>query len=403
MTDPIVAVKRIGQRAAPGVLVCLYATIALMMQKFMGAGTFGDAGVIDYHIFHLVGTMIREGSGAAAYDVTAFAQIQSSIVNDGALMLWSYPPVFGLVVACFSLVPVWLGYGLFMSGTLALYLLVLHRLSGDWFGVVLIAALPFLMTNILTGQNGFLTGAIAGLFCLWIVRSGRRAGLPLGLMIVKPHLAVGLSVLALVSARWGVIAVAAVTVLVSAALSGIFMGWGIWPAFLDGMQASGEYLSQGGFQLFRMTSVFAALTSFGLPGAVALGLHVGVACIALGAVVAVQMKGWSARRITALAAVASALVSPYGYDYDMALIFLALALAAPDLARLASKAECAALVLSGWLASGYGLFISLAELRSPNLPSIGAFGTILVLVLILRIFGRAQATAETAEAETAPA
>lgn len=403
MTDRIANMQRIGQKAAPGILVCLYATIALMMQKFMGSGTFGDAGVIDYHIFHLVGTMIREGNGAAAYDVGALAQIQSGLVNEGALMLWSYPPVFGLVVAWFSVVPVWLGYGLFMGGSLALFLMVLRRLSGDWFGIMLIAALPFLMTNILTGQNGFLTGAIAGLFCLWVARSDGLAGLPLGLMIIKPHLAVGVSVLALVSGRWGVIAVAAMTVLASATLSGVLMGWGIWPAFLEGMQASGEYLSQGGFQLFRMTSVFAATTSFGLPGAVALGLHVGVAYIALGAIIAAQMKGWSARRITALAVIASALISPYGYDYDMALVFLALALAAPDLTRLASRAEGTALILSGWLASGYGLFVSLAELRSATLPSVGAFGTILVLILILRILTRAEATGQRAEAETAPA
>lgn len=385
------APARTAARIVPGLILCLLAILALTARKFLDTGAFGPAGVIDFHVFHLVGQMIHDGRLLDAYDAQAFAAAQAGIVNDGHLMLWSYPPQFDLIAAALALVPVWLGYVLFVGGTLAAYLAVLRRIAGDMFGLALIAAFPFLLVTILAGQNGFLTGALGGLFCLWALRPGGRAGVPLGLMIVKPHLAVGLSLMAMISGRRTVIATAAVTVAVTSGVATLAFGLAVWPAFVGAMGQSGEYLSSGAFPLFRMTSVHALCLSLGLPSGTALGVHAGVAALALAAVIGAQAQGWSMRRKAAVAAMASLLVSPYGYDYDMGLFFVALALALPDLIRHATRVETTALVLAGWVASGTGLVVAFAGLASSRPAAVAVCGTALGLMLILRVTARAVA------------
>ena len=67
---------------------------------------------------------------------------------------------------------------------------------------VLIVTFPALVITIRCGQNGFLTGALIGLGLFYLRKGSSLAGLPLGLMVIKPHLAVAFAVYAIATRRW---------------------------------------------------------------------------------------------------------------------------------------------------------------------------------------------------------
>jgi hypothetical protein len=239
------------------------------------------------------------------------------------------------------------------------------------------------------GQNGFLTAAIIGLFALlWLRDGGRtRAGVPLGLLVIKPHLGIGLGVLVLVSGQWRLLATAFATVALFCLLSLAAFGPEAWTAFLAATRFAGESMEKGLYPLFRMTSAYALGFSFGLPSGAAL---------ALVAVVATVRGHWPPRRQMGVALFATLAISPYNYDYDMAVLGLALAVLAPDLLRHGLWQERLALLAATWLCTGSGLYITVYLIEEKTADtnafvSLGWIGFALMALLLARILRRAQA------------
>jgi hypothetical protein len=122
------------------------------------------------------------------------------------------------------------------------------------------------------GQNGFLSGALIGLFLL-ALRAGRdSAGVPLGLMVFKPHMGVVIGLLALLKGRFRLLALGVAVVVGTCLAATAMLGVAVWPAFLEGAQA-GVFLKQGAFPLYRMSSIYAGLRSFDLSPDMAMAGH----------------------------------------------------------------------------------------------------------------------------------
>src|SRR5262249_16962360 len=145
-------------------------------------------------------------------------------------MPWTYPPQFDLLLAPFAFLPVGVAYLLFTAATLAIYLTTLRSIAGNNFAQVLITLFPAFAITIGSGQNGFLTGALIGLVCLNVDRRQVPAGLALGAMVIKPHLAIAVGVYLLVTRRWVAVATAAAAVLASSLLCTFVFGPQIWTA-----------------------------------------------------------------------------------------------------------------------------------------------------------------------------
>lgn len=325
--EPVAPILRMRPVTMAVLLVMLSSWVLLVASAFR-LKHMGEVrpSLIDFDIFHIVGRMYWQGTLETAYRFELFKAHQGVLSDGTAQMPWTYPPPFGLVAAGLALLPVWGAHLLFVSTTLAAYLLVLRRLAGEHFHGVFLGVLPLLCLNVLTGQNGLLTGALVGLFALLSLRRPGGGGVPLGLMIVKPHLALGLGVFLVLSRRWATLAVAVAAAAGAALLSTLAFGPGIWGAFLHGVEESGAFLEQGLYPLQRMTSIYAGLRSFGIDPRVAFGVH---AAVALGALAMVQLavaQGWRAERVLAVAMLATLLVSPYNYDYDLPILGVALAL-----------------------------------------------------------------------------
>ena len=357
-----------------------------------------NGAMVDFDAFYIVSQMIAEGRLTEAYDPAVMMERQSELAGKKIFMPWTYPPPFDLVVAPFALAPRGVSYAVFMLVTLAAYLLVLRRLAGPYLAAVLIATFPALLIVTRVGQNGLLTAALTGLFALWWLeaRSRTKAGLPLGLLVIKPHLGIGIGFLVLISGHWRTLAVGFATVGAVALLSLLVFGPAPWAAFLDATRIAGENMEKGLYPLFRMTSAYAAAFSFGLPSGLALALHGLMALLALVAIAVTRLQNWPPRRQMGVALFATLAISPYNYDYDMAVLGLSLALLAPDLIRFGHWGERLALLGATWLCTGSGLFIVVYIVESgthntSRFLSLGGIGLLLMALLMARILPRARA------------
>lgn len=350
----------------------------------------GKAVLLDFEVFHLVSVMIGEGNLRGAYDPAQFLARQSELVGfDGSQLFFSYPPPFAMLVTPLAALPDWAAYLLFMGGSLALYLWALRQLAGQGYHTVLILMLPLMLLILRAGQNGFLTG---GLMCLAAFAaienregSGIRGGLALGLMAIKPHLAIGFGLWSLLERRWAMVAVSMLTVTGLATLATLAFGFPVWSWFLGSAAASSEALRAGVFPLHRMTSIYAFALSVGLPALTATVLHLGVILSGFAALIWLRRIGASLRVLVGAGLFVSALISPYSYDYDLAMLGGGAALFLEVVLRQASRAERWGLFSGVWALSLYGF---LSENLPGTPPSIG--GPILVTIglLLLRLLRR---------------
>lgn len=394
-------VVRLSGRTVHVLLIAL-ALLAVLTASWFRTKYDAEHGtpLIDFDAFHIAGQMAWQGQLEEAYSFGLFRAHQKALSGGTSFMPWTYPPPFDLVAAALALLPVWLAYLAFVSITLTAFLLVLRRVAGDQFGAVFLCLLPNFVIVLICGQNGFLTGGIIGLFVLLALRGSRWAGLPLGLMVIKPHLALGVGFYLLITRRWGWIAQAAAVALGLGLLSTLAFGPGIWSAFLHGVQESGAFLRSGQYPLQRMTSVYAGLRAFGLDADAAFGGHAGLALCALAMVQVAVVRRWRTEQALAVAILATLMVSPYNYDYDLPILGLALGL----VFRTASepwlrRAAALAMVLAA-AAGAYSLIVPLllgAEVLKPWLAqengrtfALSAFGYVALVAVTFAMLWRAE-------------
>ena len=329
--------------------------LVLMAFDFQNPTLFRKEKVLmDFDAFYASGRMFWDGTINKAYDYQAFFEAQKSLYDTNGTMLWLYPPQFNLITAMLSTLPAGLAYLMFSGITLALYIFVIRLISPGYLGSVLLVIFPAILVNIRNGQNGFLIGAIAGLFFLAFMKCRAVAGIPLGMMIIKPHLAIGMTVLTLARKRWSVVGCAILTVVITTIVTTLVLGSSIWIAFAESVKTTSYFLEMGGFPLFRMTSIYATLHKFGVPPATALAIQIVVAIIACLAIVIACSKVKSQKNLIGITAIASLFVSPYNYDYDLTLLGIATAALLPDIATRAKPFEIFSLLSLSWFSCGWG-------------------------------------------------
>lgn len=348
-------------------IIACYLLLALLLVgvaavRFQAPELLGLAKELtDFDAFHIAGTLAGEGRVAEAYDASAMLKVQEQASATSSFMPWTYPPPFTLLMDMLARLPVGAAYVLFALASAGLYVSVLRRIAGEWCVPVLIVLLPIVMLNLRTGQNGFLVAGLIGAFLLAWRDKRVVAGLPLGLLIVKPHLAVGVGLMALFGRRWDVVGLAAGVVVAAAGLATLAYGFVVWSAFLGAVREAGAFLAEGYYPMYRMTSVYATLLTFGLPSGAAMAGHAAVALAAVAALVWTALARMEFARRAALVCVLSLFVSPYNYDYDLAILGIALGFILPDLAARASGAALGGLLALAWVTGGYGIALNALE------------------------------------------
>jgi glycosyl transferase family 87 len=282
----------------------------------------------DFMAYWSAARLALAGRAAGAYDEQLLGAVQHLVVPSapGIVFPWHYPPTFLLPVAPLGLLPYALALALFVLGSAALWAFLVRRVLPDRRAWIVAAAMPAGLINLLDGQNAFLTAALAGFALLSLDRRPIAAGVLIGLLAVKPHLAVLFPLALLAEGRWRTIAAAAVTVLALVLASLLAFGWETWAAFLRHLPVTGAMGTMGAVPWGTMPSPYVFLLALGAPPHAATGVQAAVALFAAFCV----WRAWrhkdaafEAKAATLVAA--SLLVSPYLFYYD--LVWAALAVA----------------------------------------------------------------------------
>ncbi|MDE3122665.1 MAG: DUF2029 domain-containing protein [Paracoccaceae bacterium] len=340
------------------IAVMLFTAYLIFFQVRRLSGAFGPATFIDFDAFRVAGHLALHGKMVSAYTPKDMYAAEAAMGGVGLTMPWAYPPQFDLVVPVFAILPRAVTYAIYTPLGLGLLLLVIWRLSGRDISWVIMAASAALVRASFSGQTSFIMAALAGWFALAMLKNGRYRGIPLGLMVIKPHMALGIGALALIRRDWHALGQALTVVLITGALATVVYGVDIWPAFLHGVEASGQLMHDGKFVFFRMMSTFIALVGLGVPAAAAMKVQAFVAVAALGLLVAVVRRGIPLRDQLGLAMLCTLIISPYAYDYDMLTYMVAIALLWPGLKTQARPGLRGLLLITGFAATGWSTYLS---------------------------------------------
>lgn len=385
------------------ILALLAISLALKTAWFSRLGIWHVRALVDFDAFHIVAQRVWLGDVDQAYQFAKLIVMQREASGGSdAFMPWTYPPQFSLLLAPLALVPTGIAYCLFVTVTLSFFLIVLRSVAGDHFVLLLIILLPAMAITLACGQNGFFTAGLIGLVCLFFEERPVLAGLALGLMVIKPHLAVAFAAYAILRRSWTVVATAGAVVLVSSAVCTAVFGARIWSGLLQSVHDSSIFLEQGYYPLFRMISFYAALRTAGLS---AWGSFLGqgiVALLALGIVFLAAYRRMPAREGLGLTAIVSVCISPYAYDYDFPIFGIGLALVLPSLLAAAREWERGVIYATPMLAGAYGYLraaqmgVSHADVQCLDVTSIAGFAIVPLIALIFVILLRGS------KSETAP-
>jgi hypothetical protein len=282
----------------------------------------------DFMSFWSAARLALDGRAAAAFDGAAISAIQHQAVPflPNIWFPWHYPPMFLLAVAPLGFLPYPAALALFVLGTAALWAALVRCILPDRRAWIVAAAAPAGLINLIDGQNAFLTACLAGFALLWLERRPVAAGILIGLLAVKPHLAVLFPLALVAEGRWRTIAAAAATVAVLSLAGLLAFGSDSFAIFVQHLPISQAMADRGAVPWGTMPSPYVLALSLGAPVGVARVLQGAAALGAAGCVWRVWRNPDVAFEAKAAVLVAgSLLVSPYLFYYDLTWAALAVA------------------------------------------------------------------------------
>lgn len=279
----------------------------------------------DFISFYSASDLALGGRPADAYRIQQHQAAQQRLVGPiEDYYAFFYPPIYLLIMLPLALLPYFAALVIWLGGTGYAYWRAMRMLLGRHFSALAVLAFPALLVNAGHGQNGVLSAALFGFAAAWLDRRPIVAGVCIGMLAYKPHIALLAPVVLAAAGRWRSFLAAAATVLASALASLLVFGPETWMAFLAQAPLAAAALTDERIGSEKMVSVFAAVRWLGgtVPAAYALQ-----ACVTVGIAVIV---GLAARRASgpaagAMLAAAAPLASPFVLDYDLAILAVPLA------------------------------------------------------------------------------
>ena len=306
-----------GRRVRGYALLIGLASLALLAVAWAQAqGPQGS----DFLAFWGGGRAVLFGFPEFAYDLAWQERTQTSAGFDGWYAFVN-PPPFLFLAAPFAALPypaAWIAW------------VVLTYAAWAW---VSVRALPRLWPLVLVfpgaliaaghAQNGFVTGALLVGGVALLDRRPLMAGALLGALIVKPHLALLVPFWLAAGGRWRAFAAAAASAAGLLLLSWLAFGTNTMIGYVNSWQASAAIMRAADADfLLRMATPYAQVRLFA--GETAALVVSGVIALAMLALVVLSGRrfGGDAMAGGALMLAATALASPYLFNYDLPFIVL---------------------------------------------------------------------------------
>ncbi len=274
----------------------------------------------DFITFWAASHLALQHHAQDAYNLNLIFKAENlAVPASKGIFVWYYPPSFFLLILPLALMPYMTAYVVFMLSTLTLYVAVFrssvsHHSAALWG----LASFAGLWMNFFHGQNAFLTAAIAACALINIERRPTLAGVLIGLLAIKPHLALLFPVGLIAIRAWRALMVASVTAFVFVGFGTVVLGPETLKACLKSLGYARIFLEGGFLPWSKMPTVFAFLRILHVPVRASYAGHAFVACFAAYCVWSVWRRS-SDRELRASALmVATFLISPYVFDYDLA-------------------------------------------------------------------------------------
>lgn len=311
-------------RIVAGVVV-----LALLGLAFTAHGAVDSRGEplgTDFSNFWSASKLALMGEPAAVYDMARQYAVQKQEFGpQTGFYPFFYPPIYLLICYPMAALPYLTALAIWIAVTAWAYLAVVRRIGAGVVGIAPVLAFPAVFVTIGHGQNALLTTAILGAAALALDRRPVVAGILLGLLAFKPHLAVVAPLMLLASGRWRAFVASGVTAVALALVSLAVFGLDAWKAFIASAPAAKAVLDDKMMDVEKLQSVFGAVRLLGGGANLAYLAQGAVALVVIGVLLVLARKSLTGEAIGALTATAAALTSPYFLDYDLALLAIPLA------------------------------------------------------------------------------
>ena len=274
---------------------------------------------LDFMVFWTAGVLVEQGHLMELFDAARFHALQEGLFASDLPVkprIWAHPPPMLLLTPPLAQFP----YAWALAGWSVLFLTAYLLAAGRF---VLLAA-PATFANLVSGQTGFLVAALHFGALRQVSQRPVLAGVLFGLVIVKPHLGVLIPVALLAARAYSAFTSAALTVLGLALLSGLVFGWEVWRLwFTEALshQASVIHIDKNSNILL---SIWQGARHFGLPDSAAWTVQ------ALSSLAAATATWWAFSRLRrglidqmaafSILMLATAMATPYIFNYDWALV-----------------------------------------------------------------------------------
>ncbi len=265
---------------------------------------------------------------------------------------WNSPPTFLLVVSGLALLPYAVAAIGFLVTTALFFGWVIRRFLPDGRAMIFPATAPAILYQFGTIQAGMLIAGVSGLALHVLDKRPRLAGALVGLLAIKPHLAIVWPVFLALSGRWRAFVAAAIAAVSFAVLAGFVFGFESYVRWFDSLAASQRLITEQQITTPAYASLYANLLGLGASHTLAIVLHALSAVGGLILACVVFRKGDLAVAGAALCA-ATLLISPYLFFYDFTLLLIGAAL----LGAPRSPLELAAAIFA-W---GSGLTVAIGD------------------------------------------
>jgi len=335
-----------------------------------GPGLMNAGGVAvgrDFTMFWSASLLALGENAASVYDFQLIREVQGSLtgVPNPTYPGWLYPPTGLLFVAPVSLLPykvslvVWTLAGVCALGA------VLWGVLRRPLAVVALLLFPAVGLCLINGQSSVFLAALLGGGLVLLDRRPWLAGFLLGIATVKPQLILLVAPCLLVGRHWRALGGLTVTLAGLVVVSLAVFGGAAWEGWLNNVVGAVDILVQVG-PLEKMQSVLVAASLAGLDRGAAMALQAAVAALMLVVVGWLWYKRFPIEIRGSALLLAAPLATPYSFDYDLAVLTVALAWMALEIGRrgwLRGERVLAVLLwispIAGWfIAVGTGIILT---------------------------------------------
>ncbi len=331
--------------------VALFAQAVTLPVDSRFANSRGSFAGGDFVLFYSAGRLAAQGEAASAYDLSRYRAAHAAIMDaETPRAPWIYPPTTLLALRGLGALPptaalwTWLALSALAGAAAA-------AIVGGWRLAPFGAIFPGIGQALVCGQNGAFSALLLAAAVRFWGTAPLAAGAALGVLSYKPQIMAVALCAALALRAWRV---AAGAIVVAGALVGLSLlvdGFDPWLALPAAFEDLSAYLPSAPLVRARWVTAFGFALALGAPAPVAMAVQAVVGLAALAAVVLVWRRSDDPFARSAALAAGTLLFTPYGYDYDLAILVVPAACLLARTADLASiPAGALALLALLWLA-----------------------------------------------------